>query len=98
MERVVRPRMHFLQRWPGMMNLIGLGIFLGGFILLLPLPIPFSNTLPALSIVLLAAGMMERDGLLVLAGYVMALVGLVYLGTWYFLGKAGLEWLYSLFR
>ena len=97
MERVVKPRMHFLQRWPGMMNLIGLGIFMGGAILLLPLPIPLSNTLPALSIVLLSAGMMERDGLVVLAGYVMGVIGLAYLAVWLVLGRAGLEWLHSLF-
>ena len=65
MEKVVRPRMHFLQRWPGMVNLIGVGIASGGLQLLLPLPplIPFSNFIPALSVVLLTAGLSERDGL-----------------------------------
>ena len=48
LEKVVKPRMHFLQRWPGMLNLIGLGIASGGLLLSLPLPplIPFSNTIP----------------------------------------------------
>ena len=48
MEKVVKPRMHFMQRWPGMMNLIGIGIASGGLQLCLPLPplIPFSNFIP----------------------------------------------------
>jgi hypothetical protein len=29
MEKVVKPRMHFLHSWPGAMNLIGLGIAAG---------------------------------------------------------------------
>ncbi len=33
-------RMHFLQRWPGMVNFIGLGIASGGLLLSLPLPPP----------------------------------------------------------
>jgi hypothetical protein len=36
---------------------------LSGLLMLLPLPIPLTNTLPALTVVLLAAGAIERDGL-----------------------------------
>jgi hypothetical protein len=78
MEKVVKPRMHFLQRWPGMINLIGVGIALAGLLLCLPLPIPLSNSIPALAVIFLTAGMIERDGLLVLLGYVAALVAWVY--------------------
>lgn len=80
MEKVARPRMHFLQRWPGMINLIGIGIASGGIQLLLPLPplIPLSNTLPALSVVLLTVGLIERDGAFVLGGYLLNLAAWVY--------------------
>jgi hypothetical protein len=80
MEKVVKPRMHFLQRWPGMLNLIGIGIASGGLQLLLPLPplIPLSNFIPAVSVVFLTAGMVERDGLLVLAGYVVNIGAWIY--------------------
>ncbi|HWL52856.1 MAG TPA: exopolysaccharide biosynthesis protein [Chthoniobacteraceae bacterium] len=94
MERLVRPRMHFISHWPGMRNLIGFGIAAGGLFLLLPLPLPLSNTFPAISILLLAAGMMERDGLCVLLGYAIGLLGLAYLGAWVFLGREGFEWFY----
>ena len=80
MEKHIRPRMHFLRTHPRMVNLIGVGIISGGFILSLPLPIPFSNLFPAISIMCLAAGLMERDGLLVLTGYVFGLASWVYLG------------------
>lgn len=78
--------MQFLHRWPGAMNLIGVGIASGGLLLLLPLPIPFSNTVPAWAVVLLTAGMMERDGVLVLLGHLLTLV------SW---GAIALAWLYG---
>jgi hypothetical protein len=80
LERLVRPRMHFLQRWPGMQNLIGLGIASGGLLLCLPLPplIPLSNTIPAVAVLLLTAGMIERDGVLVILGQVVNLTAWAY--------------------
>jgi hypothetical protein len=80
LERLVRPRMHFLQRWPGMQNLIGLGIASGGLLLCLPLPplIPLSNTIPAVAVLLLTAGMIERDGVLVILGQVVNLAAWAY--------------------
>ncbi len=98
MEKCVRPRMHFLQRWPGMMNLIGLGITSGGLLLLLPLPIPFTNTIPAWAVVFLTAGMMERDGLLVLLGHVMTLVSWAYFGLCWLLGVKGFDKLLDALR
>ena len=40
--------------------------------------IPFSNTLPGIAILLLAAGISQRDGLVVLAGHVMVVLTIVY--------------------
>jgi hypothetical protein len=91
LERVVRPRMEFLHRWPGILNLIGLSIAAGGLLLLLPLPIPFSNTIPAWAVVLLTAGMMERDGLLVLAGYTLTLASWGLLIAIWSLGTTGVQ-------
>jgi hypothetical protein len=83
MERHIRPRMHFLRTHPRMVNLIGVAIIAGGFILSLPLPIPFSNLFPAISIMCLAAGFMERDGLLVLVGYILGVASWIYLAIWW---------------
>lgn len=80
MEKIARPRMSFLRRWPGAINLIGLGLASGGIQLLLPLPplIPLSNTIPALSVVCLIVGLIERDGIFVLAGYFVNVAAWVY--------------------
>lgn len=98
LEKVVKPRMHFLQRWPGMMNLIGLGIASGGLLLLLPLPIPFSNTIPAWAVVLLSAGMMERDGLLVLLGHITTLVSWAFMALCWLAGAQGIEKIFRFFQ
>lgn len=97
MEQAARPRMNFLQRWPGMMNLIGLGIASGGMFLFLPIMVPVMNTLPTLSILFLTAGMIERDGLFVLLGYFLGIAAWIYFGAWIWLGKESVGWLHGLF-
>lgn len=99
MEKIAKPRMHFLQRWPGMINLIGLGIASGGVQLLLPLPplIPLSNTLPALSVVLLTAGLIERDGVFVVCGYVLNITAWIYFAVMFVLLGDGVRHLFRWF-
>jgi len=82
LEKFVRPRLGFLHTGPGMLRVIGLGIVIASLGLMLPLPIPFSNSIPAWAIVLLAIGMMENDGLCVLLGHLTAIA------TWAFIGLA----------
>ncbi len=41
---------------------------------MLPLPVPFSNALPALTVLLLSAASLARDGLCFIAGCVMFVV------------------------
>ena len=95
LEKVVKPRMHFLQRWPGMINLIGLGIASGGLLLSLPLPplIPFSNTIPALAVLFLTAGMIERDGMLVLIGHCVNVAAWIYFSVMFAAAGHGISWL-----
>jgi hypothetical protein len=40
--------------------------------------IPFSNTLPAIAIVLLCAGIIQRDGLMVILGYAFTVITVIY--------------------
>ena len=96
-ERLVRPRMHFLQRWPGMINLLGFMIMTGGILLSLPIPPPFplTNTIPAFAVIFMALGLMERDGVSILLGYFFTLVGICYVGLIFFLGTAGVRGLWS---
>lgn len=78
LEVLLRPRLHFLHEQLVFRRVAGVLIMLSGLLLLLPLPIPFSNTLPALTVVFLAAGALERDGLFFLAGCAMFAAALVY--------------------
>lgn len=53
-------------------------IGVSGFLLTLPLPLPFSNSLPAWTVILLAAGSLGRDGLFFIAGCVSFAISLTY--------------------
>jgi len=56
-------------------------IAVSGLELALPLPILFTNTLPALVIATTAVGMLEEDAILVAVGGAGFLFGLVVFGT-----------------
>lgn len=67
-EKLLRPRF-FYPEFPALFQQVsGAVIFLCGALLLLPLPVPFSNAFPAVTIILLAAAGLERDGAVFLAG------------------------------
>ena len=69
LERWVKPRGDAWISWRGVriFNCI-LIVFLSG-LLALPIPLPGTNQLPAVSIVLIALSMMEEDGVLVFYAY-----------------------------
>lgn len=81
-ERLMRPRWLFLTQGGTANILHGMALVLAGVLLSFPLGlVPFSNTLPAVGILFLATGMLERDGLLIIAGYLMMLATLTYFGA-----------------
>ncbi len=89
LEKIIRPRLSFFLVGPGMPMLVGLAIAVAGGLLSLPIPPPFilTNTIPGLAIILLALGLMERDGVLIVLGYVLVVIGLVYVVLIAVLGK-----------
>lgn len=91
MERIARPRLPLAQNGPAMRALIGLAIVSGGSFLFLPIMVPVMNTLPTISILFLTAGLIEADGLFILAGYAFGFAAWVYFGAWIWLGKAGFD-------
>ena len=88
LERVLRPRWLVLTEHGLIRQLHAIVMVAAASILLLPLPIPFSNSLPGWSILLLAGGLLERDGWAILFGYLMFALSVVYL--WLF-GEAAQE-------
>lgn len=91
LEKVIHPRLRFMKHWWSFNAVNGLAIVSSAFLLMLPLPIPFSNTIPAWSILLLALGMMEEDGVVIFLGYAMAGAAWMYLASLWLLGEAGLD-------
>ncbi len=79
-ERFIRPRGQWYHRHPWAPVIAGSVMAVSGLELALPLPILFTNTLPALVIATTAVGMLEEDALLVAAGGVVFLFGLIVFG------------------
>lgn len=71
---LVRPRMGGALRGPARVA-VGLSLCTAAVILALPIPLPLSNFFPAAAILLLALGLLEGDGLVVVAGHA-ATIGL----------------------
>lgn len=77
-ERLFRPRLHGLSRGPFVL-VTGLMLLVMG--VLLALPIPFGNAAPGLAIVALALGLLTRDGLGILAGWLASLGAIAFFGA-----------------
>ncbi len=92
-EYCLRPRMLWLTKTPALLQLHAVPIFIAALLLLLPLPVPFSNTLPAFTILLIAAGLLERDGLFILAGYVAFACSAFFFGVLGFAGAEGFDFI-----
>ncbi len=88
LEKFLRPRLPAVTGSGLLLQLHALLILLAALTLLLPLPIPFTNSFPAWAILLLAGGMLERDGGFILAGYVVFAAGVLY---FVFLGEAAAQ-------
>jgi hypothetical protein len=73
-ERLLRPRLTVLLSWTGE-RLIGLAILI--LALVLALPIPFANWLPACAIAIIGLAIVEKDGFAVLVGLAVGVASLM---------------------
>lgn len=74
-EAVSRPRFSSLTRRP-LDQLVGLALVLFSASILVPLP--GTNTVPGIAVVIVAMGLLQRDGILVVVG---AALGVAWIGT-----------------
>jgi len=74
LERIVRPRWLFLTL-PPMPSVVGFLVI--GLALVAMLPLPFSNLPPAVALLCLSMGLLERDGLMILIGLLLAASALI---------------------
>jgi hypothetical protein len=77
-ERLLRPRLLWVTSSPRREQLHGVPIVVCALMLLLPLPVPFSNVIPAWGIMLIAGGLLERDGVFIVAGYVASILTIAF--------------------
>lgn len=92
-EKFLRPRLTWCTDTPLLVQLHAGLMLVAALVLLLPLPIPFTNSFPAWAILLIAAGLLERDGLFIVAGYVAFALGVFY---FIFLGEATAQLVHSM--
>lgn len=92
LEIFLRPRLAFVHTTWVFQRITGVLIVLSGALLLLPLPIPFSNILPAGTVLLLAAGALERDGVFFFAGCLLFAVNVVFFGALAIGGVEAVRW------
>lgn len=77
-ERLFRPRLTQLLSWTGERAVGTLVLFLA---LVLTLPIPFANWLPAFAIAICGLAIVEKDGLAVIAGTGVAVASVIVAGA-----------------
>ena len=73
LERFVRPRWLILTL-PPMTTIIGVLVI--GLAIVVIIPLPFSNLPPAISLLCLALGLLERDGLMIFIGLIATAIAL----------------------
>jgi hypothetical protein len=96
LEVMLKPRHLWLTASPLLGQLHAFIILVAGLVLLLPLP-PGTNFPPALCIVIMAGGLLERDGLFVLGGYLAFAFNGVFFALFAIYGQKLAEWVWSLF-
>lgn len=82
LERISRPRrLHALVEGRARLQLTNLAFIVAALLLMAPFGfVPFSNTLPALALLLYAVGIMQRDGGAVLLGHLANIATVIYFG------------------
>ncbi len=93
-EFLIKPRGQIFMKFPGVTRISGLAMAFCGGILALPLP-PGTNFPPALGVVLIAMGVLERDSIVLGLGYLVAAINATVIGS---IAIFGFEYVASLWH
>ena len=89
LEKILHPRLAVLHDSKAFRFINFVVVAVSAVLLALPLPIPFSNTIPTIPLVLNAVGQLEEDGIIILMsliGFLISLTFFVGLGAGLFVG------------
>jgi hypothetical protein len=89
-ELVIKPRLVVLAKHSLAIRINGLILTALSILLALPMP-PGFNAPPALAIIALAIGDLEEDGVVILIGWVLSLLNVIFFGAFFVLGIEGLQ-------
>ena len=95
LEKVARPRWVSAGNLRGFHRLTGGLIASAGLLLLLPIPVPFTNLFPASAVLLLATASLRRDGLCLVGGCVMLVFSVCFFGGLCLGGVEAVNWLWK---
>lgn len=91
LEKFTKPRLSALAERSIMNHFNSVIMIFFAFLLMLPLPVPLTDFLPAYSILFLSLGSIEGDGYMILIGYLLGIVTTFYFGIIAILGIAGVK-------
>ena len=91
-ERVTRARLYFISSRNGEKVF---GAFASLYSLSIAVPLPLTNLLPAIGIALMSIGLISRDGLLIILGMIVGLVGCIITFSILIFGAAVISGLYN---
>jgi hypothetical protein len=97
-ERLLRPRLLWVTSTPRREQLHAIPIVVCALMLLLPLPIPFSNVVPAWGIMLISGGLLERDGGFILAGYAASIFTVAFFAIIAIFGVEAFDFIWNWIR
>ena len=85
LEKISKPqRLSFLIYNKIANKINGLFILIGSLLLMLPFGLlPFSNTLPAISILFLSIGFLQKDGIIIILGHLSLIGSFIYFGLFF---------------
>lgn len=90
-ERFSKPRLSIITRNPVMRYVNAVITIICAFLLMLPLPVPLTDFLPAYGILFLMLGSLEADGYILIAGYILVAVTFTYFTLIGILGIDGIQ-------
>jgi len=94
-EKLVRPRRTDLFRGRRFERLLGVVVLLAA--LILALPIPLGNFLPGLTMVVIALSILEEDAVTAVAGIVLGIISVLWIGILFRAGTEILAWVQATF-